>query len=67
MIMKTQLYKILLCLPFVRFSQKEINIDANFNGRHCRGKTGICSIDTGKNKADTNASFLYSTEHQGYS
>jgi len=62
--MKPLLFILILCIPLLIFSQeivseKTISINANFNGRHCRGDRGICAIDA-KNNQEANATIEYS-------
>lgn len=61
--MKTCLLIFLFFINFIASGQVELQIDSNFNGRHCRGDRGICSFELNKNK-EFNSTLSYDN-HNG--
>lgn len=62
--MNYKILNIVFLISFVAFCQNELQIDSNFNGRHCRGDRGICSFELNKNKQEFNSTLSYDN-HNG--
>jgi hypothetical protein len=61
--MKNLIYIITFCLPLLIIDQNEIQTESNFNGRHCRGAVGLCSIGSSiEGKNTSNSSLFYDKE-----
>lgn len=58
--MKNLIYTAILCMPLIIIGQNEIQTESNFNGRHCRGKVGLCAIGSGDMaKNNVNSTLIY--------
>lgn len=50
-------------MPLIIIGQNEIQTESNFNGRHCRGTVGLCTIGSGDMaKNNGNSTMVYDPE-----
>tara|TARA_R110002072_G_scaffold103137_1_gene226369 strand:- start:20855 stop:21289 length:435 start_codon:yes stop_codon:yes gene_type:complete len=63
--MKPFFVTILLCIGTICIAQQpnSISVNASFNGFHCDGKHGLCSIDNENNRTVANSSLLLINEN----
>ena len=53
-----------VCLAFVCFAQSTaVPVQTSFNGFHCDGKPGICSIDNQTSRSISNATLTFNKNH----
>lgn len=50
---------LITCLPLLGFGQSEIQVETNFDGRHCRGDRGACSFTPAEQGRSANSSLAY--------
>jgi len=60
--MKFKLTALFILFTTILLSQNILNINSNWNGRHCNGGVGLCAIDI-SSKTQANTQMTYNSEH----